>query len=288
MGILTDMEDASATEEPEETPAETPAPEEKAEVVALPKKPTGRRPSARDAESAIQKELKELRDSVASSQNGYRDELSKRDQEIARLNGRYEALSQQRSTPETKKVDTKVLLTQAQEKLDKGDYQGWSELYREAVLVDAEERISKLIPKQTQQSAPVQVPYAIQTVVNAFPDVMEHMGPKGEPIGWELAVLEDRRLALQGIPDGPGRYRKAFEAARASLPKKATNGYSAGSRALLSAVPPSRSAPADDGEEEMGVEITPYMREVAKRCGMTVQEYAKYYAEGNPKAVRRG
>lgn len=286
MGILSDMEESAADEPNEpETPDAPPPPEEKPELVTLPKAPS-RRTKARDAESALAKQIEELTSKVSGSEKRYAEELSRRDQEIARLRGSYEALSQSRqAAPEPPKADPKALRKEAQTKLDAGDYAGWDERYSEAMLLEAEERVKKLIPRP---AAPVQQPdYATQAVIQSFPDVMGHTNERGEPIGWQLAAVEDQRLALLGIPNGPERYKRAFEAVRASLPKAGRNGFSAASRGVLSAVPPGRSAGAPE-EGELGVEITPYMREVARKCGMTIEEYAKYYAEGNPKAVRRG
>ena len=153
------------------------------------------------------------------------------------------------------------------------------------MLIEAEERVSKLIPKPQPAQAPV--PYEVQAAVAMFPDVMAAKDAKGNNIGWEKARRYDELLALDGIPDGIERYKKAFEMARAALPKGGASGFTA-PRGALSAVPPVRSTGGGGDEGELGVEITPYMREVAKKCGMTIQEYAQYYAEGNPKAVRRG
>lgn len=283
MGILDDMAIADGGADPAADPAEGATaqpggegaePSERTERVAVP----SRRKAAAEGKAAIERQVADLAKTLSERDESFRTELrtqlAQRDQDIARMRGSFEALAQRQAAPTPAAPDPAALRKAARAALDSGDFDEYQNLTEQAILAR--------VPAPQQAAAPAPgIPIPVQAVLASFPDVLE------QPTGMQLAIIEDQRLALKGIPNTPARYRQAFELARAQLGKPAAPAFSQSSRGVLAGVPPARnSAGAASGEP--GVQLTDYELSVAQRCGMTKAEYAAFIAEANPKRLQVG
>jgi|SRR6185369_5756785 len=281
MGILAEMNDSddvaddAEQDDPGKGEVETKdkTPEDKPERVALPKPTTSRRGRAAETLSAMEKRLNDLQKTVGDSTERYQRDLSTRDVTIAELRGRIAAMSERPATPVTPAPKAAELRKQARKALDGQDFDEYERLTHEASVAAIEEKYGERLSQQAAQ-APAPVPFPVQAVLNSFPDVLER------PDGFRRAILEDQRLALDGVPDGPARYRQAFEIVRAQIKPANGGGGKEGLRGILTATPTARAA--NGSAPGPGVNLTKYELDVAKRCGMTPEEYAKFLVEGKP------
>ena len=276
--------ESAATEEPA-------APEQQTEPAAAPEPPKGERvqvPSRRGAAAAkrdaIEQKLSALESQHTKTVEQMRQDLAQRDAELARLRGGFEAiqpfLAQRQQAPAPAAPDPDQLAREARALLDSGDFDG----YQRKTMEATEARILAKIPRQ-QPAPPAQAP--ISPVVSALmaqhPKVLE-AGDRGV----QLAVIKDQELAVMGVPNGPDRWRRAFEMASTALGGTAQQpaSYSQASREVLSGVPTARGG-AKGTDAGPGVTLSAYEVEVARRCGMTKEEYVQYIIEAHPERVEQ-
>ncbi len=141
-----------------------------------------------------------------------------------------------------------------------------------------------MIPQQ-QQYVPQQpaMPPHIQMMMMQHPAVV-NAGDRGI----QLAIVEDQKLALQGVPNTPERYQKAFQLAAIALAPNSAAAYSQDSRGALSGIPNARSTGSGGKGGDAGVNLTAYELEVARKCGMSKAEYAQYIADAHPERLKDG
>lgn len=266
---------ASAQVDSSENESVRPAEPQKTERVALP----SRREKAAQRQSSFSDEIKALRETMTQSQKSYGEQLAAIQQENARLRGGFEAIvpvlqrQQQPAGPAQQTPDAKK--REGRKALDAGDFETWDRLNTEAIL----DQVYAHMP-QPQQAAPQTSP-VVQAMLMQHPSVVD----AGER-GIQLAIIKDNELALMGVPNTPERYRKAFQMAEAQLKPNTAPAYSQASRGALAGIPRGQSGGGGGGEP--GVQLTAYEIGVAKRCGMSPSEYAKYVAEMDPSRVSNG
>jgi len=269
--------DAGAGAEPAFTPPEPP----KTEHVPLPAKPS-RRQAAAAAQQDVMKELNSFKEKFTS-------ELSQRDQVIAELRGRLSATEplvaraaqpQQPAGPPEETPDQ--LRAKAREHLDKGEVREYERLRDEATKREILAEVTKRMPQQPAQG-PQQDPRLL-VLMAQNPEVTQH------PAGIQIATMEDGILAAQGVPNGPERWARAFQMAKARIagqtPAATPQGFTTQAAGALAAVPTGQPA-ARATERGPGVELTDYEKNVARIAGMSLDEYARGIAERFPHRVVR-
>lgn len=273
----TDSADTEASTAEAEGAEAKPAPTER---VDLPKTPS-RRERAKQDSDAILTELKTIRESHNRTADEMRSALAARDAEIARLRGGYEALQpivQQRHNEANRAPDASQLRKEAQEAIDRGDFTTYQQKFAESVKAD----IVATLPRQEQQQhyAPPPLDPRLQVIMGQHAEVVTH------PQGLKLAMIEDQKLGqVYGIPDGPDRWSRAFQIAKAQLGATApTNGYSQQSAGALAGVPTTNGGGRGQSRDP-GVELTEHEKGVARAADMSYAEYAKFLAEASPNRV---
>lgn len=242
-----------------------------------------RREEQRQKRDELSVKLDALTKTFGDAQKSWETKLSQVEQENARRQGQFDAviaqtrqqqITQQQQQPARKSPDE--LKRQAREAIDAGKFDDWDRLNTEAIL----EQVKGMIPAQQQvQSGPHPV---VQAMMVQFPAVV-NAGQRGI----DMAIAQDNVLAAMGVPDGPERYRKAFELASNTLGGQAPQAaqFSQASRGALSGLPNSRNS-GSAGSGEPGVMLSAYEKDVARRCGMSLEEYASFLAEGQPDRVK--
>lgn len=287
MGFLNDATAAdSSNDEPVTDNAELPETPTPANDNAISTKPEGapvklsRREAQRQRSDELTSKLDALTKTFDESRKSWEAKLAQVEQENARHRGAFEMLTRQQqiqqaqvSQPQRKSPDE--IKRAAREALDAGKFDDWDRLNTEAIL----EQVKSLIPAQQQvQSGPHPV---VQAMMVQFPAVV-NAGQRGI----DMAIAQDNVLAAMGVPDGPERYRKAFELASNTLsgqnPQQPQ--YSQASRGALAGLPANRTGGQSAGEP--GIMLSAYEKEVARRCGMSLEEYAGFLAESQPDRVR--
>lgn len=289
MGFLNDATAAdSSSEEPvtgndssESTETSTPANDN-----AISTKPEGapvklsRRQEAQRQKDELSSKLDALTKTFGESQKSWEAKLAQVEQENARHRGAFELLTRQQQIQQQAQVQAPrkspdEIKRAAREALDAGKFDDWDRLNTEAIL----EQVKGLIPaQQPVQSGPHPV---VQAIMAQFPTVL-NAGQRGI----DMAIAQDNVLAAMGVPDGPERYRKAFELASNTLggQQQQQPQFSQASRGALAGVAGARNSGPTGGEP--GIVLSAYEKEVARRCGMSLEEYASYIAESQPNRVK--
>lgn len=233
-------------------------------------------------QQAFEKQLTELKETFSKHGSDTAAAIAQRDAEIARLRGGFDVLApliarqQQAAAPAP--PDPTAMMREAKKALDAGDF----DLYQQKVMEATEARIFARLPPPQQQVQAQGTNPVVTAIMGQFPTVLN----AGER-GLQLAIIKDQELAVMGYPNGPDRYRKAFELASNMLQPAGAAQYSQTSREVLSGVPPARSGGGKGGNGEAGVHLSAYELSVAEKCGMTREEYAKYIVEADPKRLER-
>ncbi len=289
MGFLNDATAAdSSNDEPvtsdsgESTDNGTPANDN-----AISAKPEGapvklsRREAQRQKNDELSSKLDALTKTFGEAKTSWESKLAQVEQENARHRGAFEMLTrqqqiQQGAQQQAPRKSPDEMKRAAREALDAGKFDDWDRLNTEAIL----EQVKGLIPAQQQvQSGPHPV---VQAMMVQFPAVV-NAGQRGI----DMAIAQDNVLAAMGVPDGPERYRKAFELASNTLggQQQQQPQFSQAGRGALAGLPGNRNSGATGGGEP-GITLSPYEKEVARRCGMSLEEYATFLAEGQPDRVK--
>lgn len=285
---IDDTEEPTPVERPgqkprEEEPEPEPAPEPVA--VALPK--PSRRQAAKEAqeretaerraaEQRTQQEMAELRNTNARIMA----ELAARPVHMVQAPQQ----QQQAIGP-----DPDALMREAHEALDKNrDYNTWQQKFQEATLARWRREQADAAARAPQQPQQQQIDPRLAAISMQYPEVTE--APNGIP----LVAAEYQMLIAQGGQAGFATMRAAFAAAQTRLKGKQPASrptYDAGSAAVLGGAPTSRgSGGGNEGQGGPAVMLNPdeerSLRALAKKSGMTWEEYLPAYAKANPHLVR--
>lgn len=240
-----------------------------------------RREAQRQKNDELSVKLDALTKTFGDAQKSWETKLSQVEQENARHRGAFEVLTRQQQIQQGQQQQPArkspvEMRRDAQAALDAGKFDQWQDMFTESIV----EQMKGLIPAQQQvQSGPHPV---VQAMMVQFPAVV-NAGQRGI----DMAIAQDNVLAAMGVPDGPERYRKAFELASNTLGGQTQQQpqFSQASRGALSGLPGGRSAGTTNGGEP-GIMLSAYEKEVARRCGMSLEEYATFLAEGQPDRVK--
>jgi hypothetical protein len=274
-----DLDTADAAPDGQAEPAtpDIPAPEPETRVSL---KPKSRRAQAMEETNKTLSELKE-------GLTGLKQTIEQRDSEIARLRMEVQQRPQPVYVPQPvqqQMPDPNQLMREAEQALDNKDLRTYHEKLRQANLAEMEQR---LMPRLQQLQAPAQqsdsMPPALQAMFAAHPEVAMH------PNHLPLLQAKTMELRARGFEPGPRLLKAAFE----EVNKIVTSGkqqpgaqYDRGSAAVLSGVPTSR-APAGGQSDGPGVMLNSAERMVAKKFGMSEDEYARQLAEMHPERIQR-
>jgi hypothetical protein len=258
------------------------------EPAAISTKPDGapvklsRREAQRQKNDDLAAKLDTLTKSFGDAQKTWETKLSQVEQENARSRGAFEAIVAQtrqqqiQQGQQTPRKSPDEMKRAAREALDAGKFDDWDRLNTEAIL----EQVKGLIPaQQPVQSGPHPV---VQAMMAQYPAVL-NAGQRGV----DMAIAQDNVLAAMGVPDGPERYRKAFELASNTLggQQQQQPQFSQASRGALAGVSGARNS-GPTGAGDPGIMLSAYEKDVARRCGMSLEEYASFLAEAQPDRVK--
>lgn len=284
---LTDTEPEEKDEPGAEAPEGEVEPAEPAAAAArTPVTPVTRRQRAKERDESILKELKDTRELLTTREREASERESRRDRELAEMRGHLAGIAS-RPAPEARRVepekDPDDILKDAYAALDNKDMAGWTKKFAEynKAVVFADPRFQRQAPAPQQPT----VNPMLQMVATQYVDVMS------DEVAFTHAQSMDRLYAKQGLPDGPDRWKRAFEEGRrflgASKPKPAQT-FSTKSREVLSGVPTARGGAMAAGEGgEPGVTLTDQERQMAKRFKMKESEYAQHLVAMHPERIER-
>lgn len=278
MGFLDNGGGADLNQVEDNTPSEETASytqEEQSTSTNESSKPTGRRAQAKAAQDAVLNELKTLRESFTTRDQEFRNEIERRDRELAELRGGFQAiqpiLQQRQEPPKPPAPDSAELNRKAREALDAGKFEDYDRYKTEALKADLLNEIQKRVPQQQQERPQPGVDPRLQIIM------MQHPTVAMNPRGIELARLKDQELAIMGIADSPDRWKKAFELAENSINggKPTQPQYSQSAAQVLSSIPTSRSGANTQEANNPASTLTDAQKYWADASGMSREEYAK-------------
>jgi hypothetical protein len=116
--------------------------------------------------------------------------------------------------------------------------------------------------------------------MNQNPEVMLHQN------GYQMAVLEDQKLALQGYADGPERWSKAFQIVGNSLGGRSQQPaqFSQQGRSALAGIPTQQQNGGNGGGKF--VELNPDEEKWRIAAGMSRDEYVTEILKAHPDRAR--
>lgn len=272
-------DDEKPGEEPEapETPAEG---EEPAQAAKPKLTPITRRQRAKERDESLLKEIASTREMLQKAEETQRERFDRLERENAELRGHVQGLAS-RPAPEARReepaADPSKLLREANAALDAKDFAAYQEKYGDYILArQAADPRFKPAPQQAQ--AP-QVHPMLQVLAGQYADVMS------DPDALDWAQAYERRLARQGVPEGPQRWKQSFEEGRRILGTKGKQPaptFSTKSRDVLSGTPRSGTGTTPAGKGETGVILTPDEQKWARRAKMSDSEYAQHLVAMHP------
>lgn len=266
------QQDAGLTRNPDLEPSGDPIPVNR---------PSRRQRARMEIEETIKKHVSGVQESVQKT-------ISEQSAQINQLLGTLRTLQEQRSyqqapPPETKSgsEDIDALDRQADEALERSDYATWKKLQRKIARLEAEQVADERMKRLQGSQQPQGIPPQVMAVAINYPKVLER-----DP-DLRLVSIKDQELDFQGVPPGPARVRKAFEAANALLggSQSSQPSFSQGSASVLSGTPTQSSgANTPSGPR---VRLTPFQKQVAKKAGLSEEEYARHLAITHPELVEK-
>lgn len=252
-------------------------PEAKTRVPVPPKK--GRRAQAEAATNGFEKKLKDFQDSFSKKEQEWSGRDSQYSAEINRLRGQIDQMQTQGQQGAPRGPNPTDLMKEADAALQKGEYTEWREKYKEAIKLE----VMASIPwnQFAQQRNSGGTDPRLQVVMNQNPEVMMHTH------GYQMAVLEDQKLALQGYPDGPERWQKAFQIVGNAVSGGRTGQpqFSQQGRGALAGVPTQQQRGNQNGVKY--VDLTPEEELWRKASGMTRDEYVSQILTAHPERARQ-
>ncbi len=258
--------------------AEPAAPEGQPQKVSL-----TRRERARERDERILGEVVKLRESSEQRDREYRENLEAIRRENAELRGYVAAGSRapQQEQRRDETPDPEKLRRAARAALDARDFGEYERLNEEAI----EARIlrnPRFAQQQAPQAGPQTNPMLVATAAQ-YGDVMSN------PLALQVATAYDSELQRTGIPNGPDRWKQAFEHGRAYMKantRQAGQQFSQRNREVVSGVPSNGSGGArGNGGGEPGIILSAEERATAKRYKMSEQEYAKELSAMRPERI---
>ncbi len=269
-------------------------PEEKGEFVPYSAVTQQRQPGSRRGRAAAEMEemitskvtgaIKPLEERWGTERTTYQQQIQQQAQEIARLNGQFEAMQrmpQQPAAPAPAAPDPVKLMEEATAALDAKDIR----TYHEKMAAAGEARAQRIaetavagVRRDLEGRIPQQMPQEVQFLMAQHRNVAL-AGPQGV----EAVMLKDKELELYRVPRSPQRLAKAFELADKFLASvngqgaASSRGYDQSSAQALAAVPTTRPASGgSSGGDGDGVHLTPLQLETIKNLGWSKAEYVKW------------
>lgn len=206
--------------------------------------------------------------------------------------GRMASQPVQAEPPKPKDVAEEVrrLERKATEALTKGDMDEYHRRMRKATRLEIEADLLPRIPNPQQFQAPPQMPQKpawVSAVENQFPDVVTHQR------GFDT-VAAFIQLQGGGVGLDPDRLKKAFERTREELGlKQREQDQHERKRQMLAGGPTNGASRGGAVGGKSGTKVSIKLQgglnptEIARRAGMSVQDYAKAYAAMNPGDVEK-
>lgn len=278
-----DVSDQDSGSEQDASPQETVEREPTTVTAAVPKKPSRRDQAIGDLETRV----RGLSESFEKERGSFREELSRRDEEIARLRGGFEALQpflqRQNQPPPGKTPDE--LRREAKAALENRDLDTYERLRDQAIQQETLEKMRGMMPQQqAQQGPPVDPGIQMEIMMN----LSRHPQLAADPgRALSLAAIRERELIeIYRHPPGPQTRAKAFELAAQAISAEAPQNpqYSANGRQVLGGAPTPRTngSPKSEGPS---MNLPANWKDWARRAGMSDDEYKRLYLEGKPDAL---
>jgi hypothetical protein len=249
------------------------------------KTPLTRRQKARERDERILSEIKADREAREQRDAEYREHLESIRRENAELRGQLNGMAsrpaeQQRrdDTPDPDKLEAEAIAA-----LDRKDFATYQRKMREAAKADVMRDLAPRLQQQTPQPAP-QIHPALNYLAGQYGDVTAN------PEAFAVAQAHDQALARQNIPEGPERWKRAFERGRQVLALgngKQAPQFSQRNRDVVAGVPTGGSgngAGAGSGGGK-GVILTAEERVASKKFKMTEAAYAQHLAAMHPERI---
>lgn len=289
MGNMLDDSYASSADEvddkdpPEGVEPDAPEPDQAA-TDKVTRTPITRRQRAKERDESILKELKETREFLAKERETSAERDQRNARELAELRGHVQGLSQSRQEPRERDepaADPNKLLREANAALDAKDFAAYQEKYGDYIIA-RQAADPRFRPAPAPQAGPQRNPM-LEMVASQYVDVVSNQ------VAFTAAKAMDQVYAAQGIPEGPERWKKAFEEGRRYL----GNGqgkpptFSTRNRDVLSGAPRASGNQGGEGGGEPGVTLTPTERGMAKKFRMSEADYARELAAMHPERVER-
>lgn len=293
MGLLSsppngaEADDVPVDDGPEEAPEQQPdmgepaPPPEKA--VPLPDKALSRRETARRDRELLEKKVGGLEETLTKMTEETRRERAEYQAQMARMMGNFEAMQRQpQQAPQVKQPDPTALMEEATAHLEKGEFSKYQAKLLEAAELRAINKMRTEYQPQQQQAQPAMDP-RMQGVIMSTPAAGKVLAHER---GMQMAQVKDNELAVMGVPNGPDRWRKAFELAEQTLlgnqPQRSQ--FPASGKQALAGIPTSR---INGSSKAAGPQVKPpaNWEMWARRSGMTKEEYLNIHAATHPESV---
>lgn len=277
-----DIADDGADEVTEPQISEPAPPPENA--VPLPDKPLGRREAAKREREEYQKKVGGLEEAVKTMAEEGRKERAEYQAQLSRMMGNLEAMQRQpqQQPAQVKAPDPTALLEEATALLEKGDFRRYQEKLLEAGEIRALNRMRAEYQPPKQNNPPPMDP-RMQAVIMSTPAAGKVLGHER---GMQMAQVKDNELAVMGVPDGPDRWRKAFELAEQTLlgNQPARSQFPTSNKQALAGIPTSRT---NGSAKQAGPQVKPpaNWEMWARRAGMSKEEYLNIHAANHPESV---
>lgn len=252
----------------------------------------GRRQRARERDERLQASIDSMREAQEQRDREHREELAAVRRENAERFARMEgyAMRQQQEPAQRREEapDPDKLEAEAIAALDRKDFATYQRKMREAAKADV---MRDLAPRFSQQQAQPQGPQ-IHPLMAAMAAQYTDVTNDAEALA--VASAHDNTLAAQGVPNGPDRWKRGFERARAyvkTVGGKQQNGgptFQQRNRDVVAGVPTGTSGGSSrSGGEGPGVILSPEERATARRFKMSEQDYATELAAMHPERVQK-
>lgn len=237
----------------------------------------------RQERDQLKDQLSQFQQSLQDRERQWQEDIAKRDAELARLRGAYEAITpiiqQQRQQATPQGPTPEQLYAEAQKALDGNDFATYQRKFAEAVKLETLAAIPK--PQAQQQS---QVDPRVMILMAQYPAAARNMN---------MVQAYDQLLGAQGVADGPDRWEQAFKLAAekqggasklAAGPRFGTDDKS---KALLTGNGPGAgSAPRTKQPGDRRIKGLPAnWKHIAQMGDVPEAEFLRHWAETHPESV---
>jgi hypothetical protein len=288
MGTMLDDTFMDPSDEVIEEPGETPEVETEAAPVSPEpaRTPISRRRKAAEAQEATLKAVESLKEELAQERATAREDRERYARESAEMRGQIQGWMSSRPQQEQKREegpDPDKLFEEANQALDRRDYSTWQKKQADAISARAVRDVMARMPAQQAQQP--QVNPMLYGIASQYADVV------GNRVAMRAAQNHDLLLAEQGVPEGPERWKKAFEEGKRYLGQGASpqgQSFSSKSRQVLGGRPAGRTAAGGGGKGEPGVTLSKAELDMAKKFRMSADEYAQHLVAMHPDRLEQG